>query len=94
MEGAVLSAEFVIQGTLKQPVISSTASCTPLDIPHHVTILHVYNTAATTSSDTLQKFFENRHRSGGGKVKNVKRDEEHGCWIVIFTDEEGKLILS
>ncbi|KAL3863208.1 hypothetical protein ACJMK2_004974 [Sinanodonta woodiana] len=46
----------------------------------------VTNLAATTSKDTVQLYFENARRSGGGPVEKVEINKEAGECLVYFED--------
>ena len=91
LESASLSAQLVQAKKhhhSHNSAASNTTSQTPLDIPKHVTIIHVYDVAPTTNKEVLKKFFESRHRSGGGTVNDIRQEGDH--WTVNFGDEEGK----
>lgn len=44
----------------------------------------------TTSKDSVEFYFENNKRSGGGNVEEVKGEMEDGILFITFEDEESK----
>jgi len=44
--------------------------------------------------DTIEFYFENHRRSGGGRVSDVKMNEEDASCLVYFEDHEGLYTLS
>ena len=45
-----------------------------------------------TSEETVKMFFENRRKSGGGKMDNIWFNKETGNYIITFLTREGELI--
>jgi hypothetical protein len=43
----------------------------------------------TTSDDTLYNYFENKKRSGGGDVEDIRRDKKTGTFYVTFEECAG-----
>ena len=44
----------------------------------------------STSEDTIETFFENKRRSGGGDIEKIETsDRENGIIRVTFVDPEG-----
>lgn len=52
-------------------------------------ILQVRGVLPSTSTFTVQMYFENRRRSGGGEIKKIKL--ENGIFCITFIDEKGNL---
>lgn len=44
----------------------------------------------TTSKDSIEFYFDNIKRSGGGVVQEVKGDVEDGVLLITFENEESK----
>lgn len=42
------------------------------------------------SADHLQMYFENAHRSSGGRVESLRIDRTASAAVVTFTDPEGQ----
>jgi hypothetical protein len=51
-------------------------------------VLEVKGVAPSTSSDTVEMYFENTRRSGGGDITKIS--EEDGTFYIIFEEEGGK----
>jgi len=44
---------------------------------------------STTHNETIEGFFENRRRSGGGDIKNIEFDKRNQVVRVTFCDPRG-----
>ena len=43
----------------------------------------------TTSQDTIEMYFENTRRSGGGELEKIEEDEDEGMYLLTFESKEG-----
>ena len=43
-----------------------------------------------TNKDTIQLYFENKRRSGGGPVEELNYDKGSGVAIITFSEAEGE----
>ncbi|XP_070210414.1 protein mono-ADP-ribosyltransferase PARP14-like isoform X2 [Littorina saxatilis] len=50
--------------------------------------ISVRGLTSTTSTDTLTNYFENKRRSGGGNVENVRLDSKKEVFFVTFEDPQ------
>ena len=55
--------------------------------------IYVANYDESLGKDTIELYFENTPRSGGGQVEKVWFNENEGYWLVYFADYKGKNIL-
>ena len=46
-----------------------------------------------TSQETLKMFFQNRRKSGGGKIDHIWCDEDTGNFVITFENRDGRPIL-
>ena len=53
--------------------------------------IEVTGLSATTTKDSIEMFFENKRRSGGGEVEHVDYAPDQGKAIVTFANAESKL---
>ena len=58
-------------------------------MPHDDHTLHVRGFSATTSDETIESFFENKRRSGGGDIKNIKIDRANEVIFITYCDPTG-----
>lgn len=54
-------------------------------------ILQVRGVSPSTNAFTVQMYFENSRRSGGGEIKKIKIKD--GIFYIEFKDEQGTLLL-
>ena len=47
-----------------------------------------------TSQETLKMFFQNRRKSGGGKIDHIWFEEDTGNFVITFENRDGKQVLS
>ena len=52
--------------------------------------LQVRGFSQETSDDTLEYYFENKKRSGGGDIKHFQMDREEGCALITYEKQTGK----
>ena len=74
----------------KRPLEGSVLSVSKVHISNCVIIL---NLKPSTSSDTVQFYFENKRRSNGGEIEKVKMLEESGSCLVFFKDYTGTVYI-
>ena len=46
-----------------------------------------------TSQETVKMFFENRKKSGGGKIEDMWYNNSNGNYVITFTPREGKFLI-
>ena len=54
-------------------------------------MIKVTNIPPNTSEVALEFFFENRRRSGGGDIKELKYDPDTKSAVITFEDPEGEI---
>lgn len=55
--------------------------------------ISVRGLTSTTSTETLMNYFENKRRSGGGNVENVRLDSKKEVFFVTFEDPQGTVFV-
>ena len=56
-------------------------------------MLKVNKLPVGTTEDSLEFFFENTRKFGGGDVERVEYDEDASSAIITFVEDDGKCIL-
>ena len=56
--------------------------------------IEVSGVSKDTSQETLKMFFQNRRKSGGGKIDHIWFEEDTGNFVITFENRDGKQILS
>ena len=52
-------------------------------------MLHVTGLNPRTQQSTIEMFFENEPRSGGGEIERIDLDEESNDCVITFQDASG-----
>ena len=52
-------------------------------------MLHVTGLSPRTPQSTIEMFFENEPRSGGGEIERIDIDEESNDCVITFQDASG-----
>ena len=58
-------------------------------MPHDDHTIQVQGFNAETSDETIESFFENKRRSGGGDIKNIEIDRTNEVIYVTYCDPTG-----
>ena len=72
--------------TMRIPLRGVMVSVQQVERPNAI---QVHNMAGT-SKDTLELYFENTNRSGGGDVKSVSEHPLQGCVVIEFLNGAGE----
>ncbi|XP_025093181.1 uncharacterized protein LOC112563487 isoform X3 [Pomacea canaliculata] len=89
----VLQKEHVIGGTkvtvnLHEGATKASASETEQMMSKESCTVEVCGLSKQTSEETVVFYFENKRRSGGGPIQEIKRDLQHGRALITFEDHE------
>ena len=61
----------------------------PADGAHDANTIEVRGFNPGTSDETIESFFENKRRSGGGKINGIHVDRENDVVRITYFDPKG-----